>query len=245
MTNQRCSFSAEFEREAAELVLKQNYSFMDASLHSVSASRPSAVGVIRFRRNAQASPRRAKRRYRNSRKSSSLKPGLPASNGKSRDFKLPPRRTATHWSRYFTNYTDPDGQWSLVFLRLSPRQKKLDLGEAADPLVVVRFVTPFRRGSDPSPCLAHPLTGGVHERVWLKRRGLPVIHDRAFGIDIGSRFLVVAVPADFAKGGRSNLQGFHCRSRASGQPIDPSLGKDMNVYIEGSGSDAQVVPQGG
>lgn len=32
MTNQRCSFSAEFEREAAELVLKQNYSFMDASL---------------------------------------------------------------------------------------------------------------------------------------------------------------------------------------------------------------------
>ncbi|WP_448089969.1 glycine zipper 2TM domain-containing protein [Pseudomonas azerbaijanoccidentalis] len=28
------------------------------------------------------------------------------------------------------------------------------------------------------------------------------------------------------------------------QPINPSLGKGMNVYIEGSGNDARVVPQG-
>ena len=31
MTNQRRVFSAEFKREAAHLVLKQNYSFMEAS----------------------------------------------------------------------------------------------------------------------------------------------------------------------------------------------------------------------
>nr|WP_251029688.1 hypothetical protein [Pseudomonas fluorescens] len=33
----------------------------------------------------------------------------------------------------------------------------------------------------------------------LKQRGLPVVHDHAAGIDIGSRFHVVAVPADLAK----------------------------------------------
>lgn len=33
----------------------------------------------------------------------------------------------------------------------------------------------------------------------FKHRGLPVIHDRAAGIDIGSRFHVLAVPADLAK----------------------------------------------
>lgn len=32
-----------------------------------------------------------------------------------------------------------------------------------------------------------------------ERRGLPVIHDRAAGIDIGSRFHVVAVPADITE----------------------------------------------
>lgn|SRR3990167_8630970 len=32
-----------------------------------------------------------------------------------------------------------------------------------------------------------------------KRHGLPVIHDRAAGIDIGSRFHVVAVPADITE----------------------------------------------
>lgn len=29
------------------------------------------------------------------------------------------------------------------------------------------------------------------------------------------------------------------------QPINPSLGKGMNVYIQGSGNEARVVPQGG
>lgn len=29
------------------------------------------------------------------------------------------------------------------------------------------------------------------------------------------------------------------------QPINPSLSKGMNVYIQGSGNDARVVPQGG
>nr|WP_241198402.1 transposase [Pseudomonas granadensis] len=42
----------------------------------------------------------------------------------------------------------------------------------------------------------------------LKQRGLPVIHDYAAGIDIGSRFHVVAVPADLAKESVQTLQAF-------------------------------------
>jgi len=42
----------------------------------------------------------------------------------------------------------------------------------------------------------------------LKRRGLPVIHDHAAGIDIGSRFHVVAVPADLAKEPVQTFQAF-------------------------------------
>ena len=42
----------------------------------------------------------------------------------------------------------------------------------------------------------------------LKQRGLPVIHDRAPGIDIGSRFHVVAVPVDLAKEPVQTFQAF-------------------------------------
>jgi transposase len=42
----------------------------------------------------------------------------------------------------------------------------------------------------------------------LKQRGLPVIHDHAAGIDIGSRFHVVAVPADLAKESVQTFQAF-------------------------------------
>jgi transposase len=42
----------------------------------------------------------------------------------------------------------------------------------------------------------------------LKQRGLPVIHDYAAGIDIGSRFHVVAVPADLAKESVQTFQAF-------------------------------------
>ncbi|WDH37240.1 IS110 family transposase [Pseudomonas chlororaphis] len=42
----------------------------------------------------------------------------------------------------------------------------------------------------------------------LKQRGLPVIHDHAAGIDIGSRFHVVAVPADLAKDSVQTFQAF-------------------------------------
>jgi transposase len=43
------------------------------------------------------------------------------------------------------------------------------------------------------------LTGGAYEKSDLKTKGLPVINTRAAGIDIGSRFHVVAVPADLAQ----------------------------------------------
>ncbi|AZD35968.1 Transposase [Pseudomonas chlororaphis subsp. aurantiaca] len=42
----------------------------------------------------------------------------------------------------------------------------------------------------------------------LKQRGLPVIHDHAAGIDIGSRFHVVAVPAELAKESVQTFQAF-------------------------------------
>jgi transposase len=42
----------------------------------------------------------------------------------------------------------------------------------------------------------------------LKQRGLPVIHDLAAGIDIGSRFHAVAVPADLAKESVQTFQAF-------------------------------------
>ena len=56
MTKQRSVFSAEFKREAADLVLKQNYSFIEAS-------RSLGVGesaLLRWRRPGSA---RAPRRY--------------------------------------------------------------------------------------------------------------------------------------------------------------------------------------
>jgi len=49
MTKQRRSFSAEFKHEAGDLVLKQNYSYIEASRLLC------AVGLIR---SAKASPRR-------------------------------------------------------------------------------------------------------------------------------------------------------------------------------------------
>nr|WP_206429765.1 hypothetical protein [Pseudomonas chlororaphis] len=42
----------------------------------------------------------------------------------------------------------------------------------------------------------------------LKQRGLLVVHDHAAGIDIGSRFHVVAVPADLAKESVQTFQAF-------------------------------------
>lgn len=41
-----------------------------------------------------------------------------------------------------------------------------------------------------------------------ERHGLPVIHERAAGIDIGSRFHVVAVPADLAEAPVRTFQAF-------------------------------------
>ena len=61
MTKQRRAFSAEFKREAADLLLKQNYTYIEASRSRVSANRLCAVELIKFRGNAKALPRRAMR----------------------------------------------------------------------------------------------------------------------------------------------------------------------------------------
>ncbi|OZO06231.1 hypothetical protein B7453_02415 [Pseudomonas sp. IB20] len=61
MTKQRRSISAEFKHEAADLVLKQNSSFIVASRHSASASRFYTGGLTKISRSAKALPRRAKR----------------------------------------------------------------------------------------------------------------------------------------------------------------------------------------
>ncbi|MNE70470.1 hypothetical protein D3C80_1662610 [compost metagenome] len=44
----------------------------------------------------------------------------------------------------------------------------------------------------------------------LKQRGLPIIHDHTAGIDIGSRFYVVAVPADLTQESVQTFQAFTC-----------------------------------
>lgn len=56
MTKQRRSFSAEFKREAADLVL--NYSYIEASRSLGVGESALAAGLSR---NAKASPRKAKR----------------------------------------------------------------------------------------------------------------------------------------------------------------------------------------
>jgi transposase len=61
MTKQRRSFSAEFKREAADLVLKQNYSYIEASRSLGIGESACAAGLIRFSRSAKASLHRAKR----------------------------------------------------------------------------------------------------------------------------------------------------------------------------------------
>ena len=77
MAKQRRSFSAEFKREASDLVLKQNYSYIEASRLLC------AVGLIRFRRSEGVTSQ-SNRLHRNSRKSRSWKLGSPALNEKNR-----------------------------------------------------------------------------------------------------------------------------------------------------------------
>jgi transposase len=83
MTKQRRSFSTESKREAAaDLVLKQNYSYIEASRSLGVGKSALRRGLEQFRRNAKASPLIAKRCPRCSRKFRSLKPGSPALKGK-------------------------------------------------------------------------------------------------------------------------------------------------------------------
>lgn len=61
-----------------------------------------------------------------------------------RCFKKPsPRRSAAHWVRNTPTTLTPLDSGRLLFGGSVP-VKKPDPGEAADPLVVARFVTPFR-----------------------------------------------------------------------------------------------------
>jgi len=60
MTKQLRSFSAEFKREAAGLVLDQGYSHIEAS-RSLGVVESAAAGLISFSRSAPALLRRVKR----------------------------------------------------------------------------------------------------------------------------------------------------------------------------------------
>jgi transposase len=60
MTKQRRSFSAEFQREAADLVLKQNSSYIEAS-RSLDVGKSALRLWVGQVRSAKALPRRAKR----------------------------------------------------------------------------------------------------------------------------------------------------------------------------------------
>ena len=87
------------------------------------------------------------------------------------------------------------GQWPLAFWRRRSPSKKPGSREAADPAVVAPCVTPFRKVI----CSESP--SGVFNRQEVSMSspkgspaGLPVIHDRAAGVDVGSRFHVVFMP---------------------------------------------------
>jgi transposase len=87
--------------------------------------------------------------------------------------------------------------------------KKPGPGEAADPAVVARCVTPFRkviRSESPSGVF-NPQEVSMSKRKGSPR-GLPVIHERAAGIDVGSRFHVVAVGADLCEEPVQTFQAF-------------------------------------
>lgn len=145
MTKQRRSFTAEFKRDAADLVLKQNYIYIEAS-------RPLGIGVPTLRRwvdqvqkecqgvtpqSKALTPEQQKiqeletRIARLEREKSILKNRLPGA----------PRPIGLETLRSTLILLD-SGRW--LFGGLVPF-KKLDPGEAADPLVVARSVTPFRK----------------------------------------------------------------------------------------------------
>ena len=60
--------------------------------------------------------------------------------------------------------------------------------------------------------------------------GLPVIHDRAAGIDIGSRFHVVAVPTTLANGPVQTFQAFTADTQRMAdwlKSVDVSLWRNL------------------
>lgn len=145
MAKQRRAFTPEFKREAADLVLKQNYSYIEAS-------RSLGIGESALRRwvdqiqkehkgvtpqSKALTPEQQKiqeleaRIARLEREKSILKNRLPGA----------PRPIGLETLRSTLILLD-SGRW--LFGGLVP-VKKLDPGEAADPLVAARSVTPFRK----------------------------------------------------------------------------------------------------
>jgi transposase-like protein len=61
MAKPRRIFSAEFKREAADLVLKQNYSFIEASRSLSIGETDSVAGSTSLNKSVPASPLRARR----------------------------------------------------------------------------------------------------------------------------------------------------------------------------------------
>jgi|SRR3990167_1230605 len=79
--------------------------------------------------------------------------------------KPPPRGSASHWVRNTTTTLNPLDSGCLLFGGSVP-VKKPERGEAADPLVVARFVTPFRNVNRPRP---FPKQADIPGHPWRAR----------------------------------------------------------------------------
>ena len=82
MTKQRRSFSAEFKREAADLVLKKNYGYIEASRSLGVGESALRRWVDQVQKERQGITPQSKALTPEQQKSRNWKPGSPALNGK-------------------------------------------------------------------------------------------------------------------------------------------------------------------
>lgn len=97
-----------------------------------------------------------------------------------------------------------------TLLEGSTPSKNLVQGKAADPLVVALRATPFRKMifTEFPVRPFHPVRRTTMVRRKSKATGLPAIHARAAGIDIGARFHVAAVPPELCAEPVQTFQAF-------------------------------------
>lgn len=124
MNKQRRSFSAEFKREAAGLVLDQGYSHIEASRSLGVVESALRCWVSQLQQERSGVTQQAKALTPEQQKIQELEARIARLKRKKSILKKPPaRHSAAHWARNTTYYTYISGQWSLAFWRLSPRQK--------------------------------------------------------------------------------------------------------------------------